>query len=74
MPADLRDRVQYSVLVVDVHPARLARLRTQLEALIHEHADSVLLCDLGPVVSTDERRFEFLGYSAEITPHGPIVL
>jgi len=27
-----------------------------------------------PVVSIDKRRFEFLGYSAEITPHGPIVL
>ncbi len=68
------DRVQYSVFVVDVRPARLVRLRTALEDLIHENADSILLCDLGPVATIDRRRFEFLGYSAEITPQGPIVL
>ena len=68
------DRVQYSVFVVDVRPARLVRLRTMLEALIDEQADSVLLCDLGPVMSVDHRRFEFLGRSAKITPSGPIVL
>ncbi len=68
------DRVQYSVFVVDIRPARLVRLRTALEVLIHQHADSVLLCDLGPAASIDTRRFEFLGYSAEVTPHGPIVL
>lgn len=68
------DRVQYSVFVVDVRPARLVRLRGLLEGLINDQEDSVLLCDLGPVTSVDNRRFEFLGRSAEITPHGPIVL
>lgn len=68
------DRVQYSVFVVDVRPARLVRLRGMLEDLIDNHVDSVLLCDLGPVTSVDHRRFEFLGCSAKITPHGPIVL
>ena len=68
------DRVQYSVFVVDLRPARLVRLRTMLEGLIDGATDSVLLCDLGPVTSVDHRRFEFLGCSAEITPHGPIVL
>lgn len=68
------DRVQYSVFVVDVRPARLVRLRTELERLINIGADSVLLCDLGPVASIDARRFEFLGHSAEITTRGPIVL
>lgn len=68
------DRVQYSVFVVDVRPARLVRLRTLLEDLIDVHADSVLLCDLGPAASIDRRRFEFLGYSADITSNGPIVL
>ncbi len=68
------DRVQYSVFVVDIRPARLVRLRTHLEDLIDEAVDSVLLCDLGPVANLDYRRFEFLGCSAEVTPHGPIVL
>lgn len=68
------DRVQYSVFVVDIKPARLVRLRTELEHLIKNAVDSILLCDLGPVATIDARRFEFLGYSAEVTPHGPIVL
>ena len=68
------DRVQYSVFVVDIRRARLVRLRTELEALINRDIDSILLCDLGPVQALDQRRFEFLGYSAEITSHGPIVL
>lgn len=68
------DRVQYSVFVVDIRPARLVRLRTKLEQLIDVKADSVLLCDLGLLGSIDARRFEFLGYSAEITPRGPIVV
>lgn len=68
------DRVQYSVFVVDVRPAGMVRLRTRLELLIDMGTDSVLLCDLGPVGSIDARRFEFLGYSAEIMPQGPIVL
>ena len=68
------DRVQYSVFVVDIRPARLVRLRTLLEGLIDERSDSLLLCDLGPVATIDHRRFEFLGCSAEITPRGAIVL
>ena len=68
------DRVQYSVFVVDVRPARLVRLRAGLEDLIDGQADSVLVCDLGPVTSAHQRRFEFLGRSAKITPTGSIVL
>lgn len=68
------DRVQYSVFVVDVRPARLVRLRARLEELIDTRLDSVLLCDLGPVFRIDSSRFEILGCSATITPHGPIVL
>lgn len=68
------DRVQYSVFVVDVRPARLVRLRTLLEDLLDESADSVLLCDLGPVASVHDRRFEFLGCAGDITPPGAIIL
>lgn len=68
------DRVQYSVFVVDIRPARLVRLRTMLEGLIDRTGDSVLLCDLGQIDTIDARRFEFLGRAATVTPHGPIVL
>lgn len=68
------DRVQYSVFVVDIRPARLVRLRAKLERLIDIGADSVLLCDLGPVGAINGRHFEFIGRSAEVTPRGAIVL
>lgn len=68
------DRVQYSVFVVDVRPARLVRLRAKLERLIGPDEDSVLLCDLGPLHRVGDGRFEFLGRQREITPHGPLVL
>lgn len=68
------DRVQYSVFAVDVRPARLVRLRKELERLIDMASDSVLLCDLGPVDLVDTRRFEFLGREAELTGRGPLVL
>lgn len=68
------DRVQYSVFAVDVRPARLVRLRQELERLIDGASDSVLLCDLGPVHLADARRFEFLGRAAYVTGRGPLVL
>lgn len=68
------DRVQYSVFIVDVRPARLVRLRTLLEYLIDETIDSVLLCDLGPIAGIRDRQFEFLGRAADITPHGTIII
>lgn len=67
------DRVQYSVFVVDLRPAKLVRLRTILESLM-EPEDSVLLADLGPARSIDARRFEFLGRRREVMARGPVVL
>ncbi len=68
------DRVQYSVFVVDVRPAKLVRLRTALEALMDRDTDSILIADLGPLASVDSRRFEFLGRRREPLGQGPIVL
>ena len=67
------DRVQYSVFVVDVRPAKLVRLRGRIELLM-EQEDSVLIADLGLVASIDARRFEFLGRRRELLGQGPVVL
>ena len=50
------DRVQYSVFVVDVRPAKLVRLRTRLETIMERDADSILIADLGLLGSMDARR------------------
>lgn len=68
------DRVQYSVFVVDVRPAKLVRLRTRLEALMDRDADSILVADLGPLDAVDSRRFEFIGRRREPLGRGPVVL
>lgn len=67
------DRVQYSVFVVDVRPAKLVRLRTELEVLIDRSQDSVLVADLG-VFGAVGRRFEFLGRRADPMTRGPVVI
>lgn len=68
------DRVQFSVFVVDVKPARLVRLQDQLRAKILESEDSVLICDLGPVDEARERRFRFMGGSRSVTDSGSFVV
>lgn len=62
------DRVQYSVFISDVKPAKLVRLRSAIKDIIDTDEDSVLLCDLGPVRSIDDGRFTFLGRDRPLTP------
>lgn len=68
------DRLQYSVFVVDVRPAKLVRVRDELIRLMEPAEDSVLLCDLGVVTEAAVRRVEFLGAVRPLTPQGPVVL
>lgn len=65
------DRVQYSVFIVDLRPAKLVRLRTKLTDMM-DASDSVLLADLGDVGNL-RGRFVCLGRQRPITPSGPIV-
>ncbi|MDP9433712.1 MAG: CRISPR-associated endonuclease Cas2 [Actinomycetota bacterium] len=67
------DRVQYSVFVVDLRPARLVRLRTELTQIM-DVTDSILVVDLGPVGSLAPGRFSYIGRQRPITPSGPLVL
>lgn len=68
------DRVQYSVFLVDVKPARMVRLRTALRRTIDMETDSVLICDLGPVAHGGLRRISYLGLPRAVTGQGPLVL
>ena len=54
------DRIQYSVFVVDAAPAKLLRMRGELEGVIKADEDSVLLCDVGLLSSVDEQRFSYV--------------
>lgn len=67
------DRIQYSVFVVDASPAKLLRMRGELDGIIDAEEDSVLLCDMGLLSSIDERRFSYVGLTRTITPEGPLI-
>lgn len=67
------DRIQYSVFVVDAAPAKLMRMRGELDDVIDPEEDSVLLCDVGLLSSVDAQRFSYVGLTRAITPGGPLV-
>ena len=68
------DRVQYSVFLVDIKPARMVRLQTALRRTIDMETDSVLICDLGPVDHGGQHRISYLGLPRAVTGQGPLVL
>lgn len=68
------DRIQYSVFVADLRPARFVRLRATIRELIDEREDSVLLCDLGAAQSISDAVFTFVGRQRPITPQDAIIL
>lgn len=57
------DRIQFSVFMVRVRPARLVRLRDGLRRLMDDSLDSVLICDLG----AGHPALEYLGQRRSVT-------
>lgn len=72
--SEFGDRVQYSVFVVDATPAGLGRMSRRVESLMDAEADSVLLCDLGPLRSVESSRFRYLGCKRPITSDDDFVV
>ncbi len=67
------DRVQYSVFIVDVRPAKLVRLRMELIRLMNQTEDSVLLCEIGPVSGGLDGRFEVIGRDRPVTENTALI-
>jgi CRISPR-associated protein Cas2 len=68
------DRLQYSVFLVDIKPAKMIRLKTTVTAQMVLMTDSLLVCDLGPLTDEGERRIDFVGVTRPFTGSGPLVL
>jgi CRISPR-associated protein Cas2 len=62
------DRLQFSVFVTDVSPARLMRMKDEISDIIDNSADSVLFCDIGKISELSDDKFSFLGQSRAPTP------
>jgi len=67
------DRVQYSVFLVDMKPAKLVRLRAAVVAHLDLVTDSVLVCNLGPLGKDDSARIEVIGAARRFTGQGPMI-
>lgn len=68
------DRIQYSVFILDIRPARLIRLRQQVIEKIDLDQDSILICDLGPNDKTGGPAIEFTGRRRTLTSDGPMII
>lgn len=68
------DRLQYSVFLIDVKPAKMIRLKTTVTAQINLVTDSLLVCDLGPLANEGAKRIDFVGATRPFTGPGPLVL
>lgn len=68
------DRLQYSVFLVDVKPAKMVRLKVAVRAQIEPTTDSLLICDLGPILGRHDRRIEFIGATRPFTGQEPLIL
>lgn len=66
------DRIQYSVFIADLRPAKLLRLRDLLNSIIDDHADSVLICDLD--TPTHPASLDYLGRRKPLTSDAPIII
>lgn len=67
-------RVQYSVFLADLSPAKFRRLVDDLEDGIRAEEDSVLICDLGPADRISSKDFRYLGQSGPRPIDGPVVV
>ena len=72
--SEFGDRVQYSVFVVDISPARLLQVKSRLNTIIDPGEDSILFCDLGRVAELNETKFGYLGKSREVTDNDALIL
>lgn len=68
------DRIQYSVFILDIRPARLIRLRQQMIEKIELEQDSILICDLGTKNKTGALPIEFTGRRRPLTSDGPMIV
>lgn len=68
------DRVQYSVFVIDIHPAALLRLKEEVRKIINCREDSILFCDLGLVSRLSETHYSYLGQERMVTSSGPLIV
>lgn len=68
------DRIQYSVFVVDISPAKLLGLRDEASAIINRNEDSILFCDLGRIANLSDKKFSYLGQTRDITDNDVLII
>ena len=67
-------RIQYSVFVADMIPAKMIRLKDEIREVIDESEDSVLFCDLGLLANLKEAKFSYIGATRDITDNDALII
>ena len=68
------DRIQFSVFVVDISPAKLIQLKAKIAEKMDTEEDSVLFCDLGRTKTLTDEQFSFLGRKREVTDSDVMII
>lgn len=68
------DRIQYSIFLIDLTPAKEVRLRARVAAEIDARVDSVLFCHLGPTALSRTESITYMGCRREVTDSSDFVL
>lgn len=66
--------MQYSVFICDLDDMELMALRMDLGAIIHHHADSVAVIDLGDPADRGVECFSFMGIGPTLPTSGAVIL
>lgn len=68
------DRLQYSVFLCDLTPIEKLNLKSALREVLNQHADSVVLIDLGEPDRQGSAAIEFMGVSLPMPTNGPTIV
>jgi CRISPR-associated protein Cas2 len=66
--------MQYSVFICDLDRIEILQLYTELGDVIHHHADSIAIIDLGEPQERGRKCFEFMGVAPRLPTSGPVVI
>ena len=59
---------------MDAAPAKVRRIKDEVQELIDLDEDSVLFCDLGLLTRLDEPTFSYIGRAREVTESDALIL
>jgi CRISPR-associated protein Cas2 len=67
-------RVQFSVFIVDLRPARMLLLKSEIEQRIDSSQDSVMVCRVGVATAIEPKAFMWIGRNRPEPPAQMVII